>query len=544
MTCRPLWKSLLTMLAGLLMMSVLPAQAQPASPPMPGVALDQLQTPMGQAVKNYLQGKVHQTGSVRLIVTLRTPAQPEHQLTPAQVQSQRRNLFAAQDAFIKRLNRLGGVPHKQFDTLPLVVIEAGDQALAHILNQSGDVHSIQEDALLQPSLAQSVPLVGADKAWGTGATGAGQTVAVLDSGVDATHPFLSGKVVAEACYSTNSSSAKSVCPNGTSAQTGTGAAKNCSLSGCAHGTHVAGIAAGAGASFAGVARDAKIIAVQVFSSQNSGCAAPPCLSAYTSDIIKGLEYVYGQRSNFAISAVNLSLGGGAYTGNCDSDSMKKPIDNLRAVGIASIVASGNEGKTASLSSPACISTAVSVGATTKTDTIASYSNSASFLTMLAPGSAINSSVPGASYASFNGTSMAAPHVAGAWAVLKSQKPAATVSEVLNALTSTGKLIKDGRNGVTKPRIQVDAALSKLAGATSSTTTTSTSTSTTSTTTTTVAAATCYTSSNYSHVLAGRAYNSWGYAYARGSNQYMGLNNTYTTRTLKKTGTNYYVIGSC
>lgn len=77
-----------------------------------------------------------------------------------------------------------------------------------------------------------------------------------------------------------------------------------------------------------------------------------------------------------------------------------------------------------------------------------------------------------------------------------------------------------------------------------TTTTAAATTTTATTTTTTVAASCYTSSNYSHVTAGRAVNSGGYALAKGSNQNMGLNNTFVTTTLKQTSPGYYVIGTC
>jgi hypothetical protein len=174
-------------------------------------------------------------------------------------------------------------------------------------------------------------------------------------------------------------------------------------------------------------------------------------------------------NSYQIASVNISIGGGRFTSNCDSDfskapyDLKTPIDNLRAAGIATVIASGNESYTNAISFPACISSAVSVGSTTKSDIVSSFSNSASFLDLLAPGSSIYSSVPGGGYEYLNGTSMAAPHVAGAWAVLKQAKPAAGVAEVLNALKSTGKAVTDTRNGITKPRIQVNTALAALIG---------------------------------------------------------------------------------
>jgi subtilisin family serine protease len=95
-----------------------------------------------------------------------------------------------------------------------------------------------------------------------------------------------------------------------------------------------------------------------------------------------------------------------------------------------------------------------VGSTTKQNTTSSFSNSSGLVSLLAPGTAIASSVPGAAYSTASGTSMATPHVAGAWAVLKSAKPTATVAEILSALQNTGVPITDTRNGVVKSLIQI------------------------------------------------------------------------------------------
>lgn len=484
----------------LLTLVITGAQAQnsiTASSMAAAFQLDKAGLPEHKALKDFLLQKSRQAGGVRLIVELRTETVPEHKLSASGWVAQRNRIAEAQKAFLQKIVQKQGRELKRFKTLPYVVVEGNENFLQALLDMSGNVASIQEDRLHFPSLAESVPLIGGDKAWSAGATGAGQTVAIIDSGVDSTHPFLNGKVVAEACYSTSSgSTSTTVCPNGQNEQVGTGAGRECTIAGCLHGTHVAGIAAGKGNDFSGVAKDANIIAVQVFSTFHSGCGSTsPCISAYTSDIIKGLEYVYSLRDAYKIAAINMSLGGGSYYSNCDTDAMKKVIDNLRAAGIATVIASGNESKTYSIASPACISSAISVGATTKTDTVASYSNSAKILTMLAPGSAINSSVPDGKFQSLNGTSMATPHVTGAIAVLRSAQPAASVDTLQAALLSAGKPVKDSRNYLTKPRLDIHATLAKLGGAGSTTTTTgiSTTTSSTAATTTTTSSTTTTTS---------------------------------------------------
>ena len=160
---------------------------------------------------------------------------------------------------------------------------------------------------------------------------------------------------------------------------------------CSHGTHVAGIAAGKGTTFSGVAKDANIIAIQVFSrfddpAQCGGSA--PCVMSYTSDQILGLERVYALRNTYNIASANMSLSGGSSTAPCNTASQKPIIDSLRTAGIATVIASGNSGQTSSIGSPACIESAVSVGSTTDADAVSSFTNSAYFLSLLAPGSSI------------------------------------------------------------------------------------------------------------------------------------------------------------
>ena len=372
----------------------------------------------------------------------------------------------AGDQLMRKIDPAGAKKARRFKHFPMVAMAVDANEIRRLAN-SPETAWIAEDRIHKPSLAQSVPLVEANLAHTQGFTGAGQTIAVLDTGVDASHPFLAPRVVAEGCFSSNSSDTTSVCPNGQQSQTGAGAAAPCSPSGCSHGTHVAGISAGNGPSFTGVAPGANVIGVQVFSQFNSSSSClpdpAPCISAFTSDIIAGLEFVLSQANSLNIAAVNMSLGGGSFTSFCDSDPTKVAIDALRAAGIATIVASGNEGQTNAISGPACISTSVSVGSTTKQDTVSSFSNSASFLTLLAPGGSINSSVTGTGFSVFSGTSMATPHVAGAFAVLRSANPTASVDELIGALIGTGLPITDSRNQITKPRIRIAQAIAAQGG---------------------------------------------------------------------------------
>ncbi len=426
-----------------------------------------------------LLDKANEYGRVRVIVGLDVTFTPEGELdSPQAVQAQQQAIQNAQNQVWQALSGSGSELIANFQYIPYMAVAVDAPALT-LLAGLPQVINIQEDELAKSTLASSIPVIGADDAWAAGNTGAGQTIAILDTGVDKTHSFFTGgKVVSEACYSTTGSDQfngtyQSVCPGGVTESTAPGSGIDCvaAASGypyaqenCQHGTHVAGIAAGNPSSGPniGVAKDSDIIAIQVFTLFKDFDFA----ASFTTDQIKGLERVYALRNTYDIAAVNMSLGGSTqYTSPCDGDSRKAIIDTLRSADIATIIASGNGdaygvGYKNSMSAPACISTAVSVGATTDWDTITSFSNVANFLDFLAPGHDITSAIPGGGTAAWDGTSMAAPHVAGAWAVVRSNAPNASVNDVFDALDDTGTPVDDNRSGGTVqniPRINVDLA---------------------------------------------------------------------------------------
>lgn len=417
----------------------------------------------------HLLSKAQNQETVNIIVGFEIPDyHPEGHLKGNQTAAQHKAIAQAQRTLQVSMGNQQAQKAKPFRSIPFMAMKV-DEAALQGLAKNPLVTSIQEDRIHRPSLDASVPRIGADTTATKGYDGSGWAVAVLDTGVDNTHPFLAGKVVAEACYSTTdvNASTTTVCPNGEESMVGAGAGVDCTstIPGCDHGTHVAGIAAGASGGLSGVASGADIISVQVFTRVDNStyCGGfSPCLVAYTSDIILGLEHILSLSNSYDIAAANLSMGSGYHPEHCDSIAAaeKAVIDNLLSAGVATTASSGNEYYADAIGDPACISTVISVGATTDADTVADYSNSADILTLLAPGSSIYSSVPGGGYESWDGTSMAAPHVAGALALLRQKESNATVSELVTALQATGEGITDV-NGITKPRIQVDAAMASM-----------------------------------------------------------------------------------
>ncbi len=438
-----------------------------------GIARPSMQVPV-VAVPPEVLTALADAGAAQVIVGVRTLFVPEGLLGDQNaVVDQRAAMRTAVDTVMGRAAAAGAVVGEPFETIPFFTARVDAAALAALVALP-DVASIAADTLLSPSLAQSTPLINAPAAWAAGHTGAGWSVAILDTGVERTHSFFGGRIISEACYSNSggTGSGSSLCPGGAPSSTADGSAAPCTITSCDHGTHVAGIAAGGNGpgGVNGVAPAAGIIAMQVFTRFDSplSCSRPPCALSYTSDFVRGLErtlILAGAGNANQVASVNLSLGGGGpYSTNCDASqaATKAAVDNLRSIGVATVIASGNSGFRTGVSFPACVSTAVSVGSTTKADAFSTFTNrSGSMVHLLAPGGAITASVPGNGYSAKSGTSMAAPHVAGAWAVLKHALPSASVTQVLTAARDGGQLIGDPLSGATYRRINVNAARLRL-----------------------------------------------------------------------------------
>lgn len=331
---------------------------------------------------------------------------------------------------------------RDYRHLPMVALRLNALSDLDALAQRPEVVVVYEDQPMHLHLAQSVPLVRQPLAATLNQTGAGTTVAILDTGVDYTRAAFGSCAAPGVPATCRVIYAQDFAPDD-GARDADG-----------HGSNVAGIVAG-------IAPGGKIAALDVF----DGAAASSV------DIVDAINWAIGTRAAYNIVAINMSLGGNLYSSPCGTGNpFRTPIINARAAGILSVASSGNDGSATSLSIPACTPEAVSVGAVydasvgpitysvcadaaTVADKVACLSNSASFLTLLAPGALITAA--GSTYA---GTSQAAPHVSGAVAILRSAYPSESVNATVTRLTSRGVNITDPRNSLVKPRIDALASL--------------------------------------------------------------------------------------
>ncbi|MDX3659845.1 S8 family serine peptidase [Streptomyces sp. ID05-26A] len=274
-----------------------------------------------------------------------------------------------------------------------------------------DVGKIWLNGKVHPSLDVSVPQVGAPAAWQAGHTGAGATVAVLDTGYDPKHPDLAGIVKGEKDF------------------TGEGIVDT-----EGHGTHVASTVAGRGARYTGVARGADLLIGKVC--QAGGCPFDA--------ILAGMQWA----ADSGAKVVNMSLGGGS--GDGVSDPLEIAVNRLSAQkGTLFVVAAGNYGQNTPVASPASADAALAVASVSKQDGYSRFSQPGPRFKdyavkpdISAPGEDIVAARAAGTladravdehYARLTGTSMATPHVAGAAAILAAQHPEWTGRQIKAAL---------------------------------------------------------------------------------------------------------------
>ena len=277
------------------------------------------------------------------------------------------------------------------------------------------------DGVRQPSLDESVPQIGAPAAWAAGFTGTGVKVAVLDTGIDATHPDLASQVIAQKNFTEDPSN----------------------LDVIGHGTHVASTIAGTGAAsggqFKGVASGARLLDGKVC--ESIGCTE--------SAILAGMEW---GATNAKV--INMSLGG---QDTPAIDPLEEAVSTLTAqFGTLFVIAAGNSGPGAgSVESPGSADAALTVGAVDKSDVMADFSSRGPRVgdgaikpDLTAPGVDITAArskdgvfgSPGERYTELSGTSMATPHMAGSVAILAQQHPTWTPAQLKSALMGSTKAI--------------------------------------------------------------------------------------------------------
>ncbi|WP_112242042.1 S8 family peptidase [Kribbella monticola] len=318
---------------------------------------------------------------------------------------------------------------------------------------SRSVAKVWLDRKVQATLDRSVPMIGAPQAWAAGYTGKGVKVAILDTGIDETHPDLQGKVSVSKNFTGDPSVAD----------------------GFGHGTHVASIITGTGAAsggkYKGVAPDVSLLIGKVLDHTGFGDE---------SDVIAGMEWAAAQGAR----VVNLSLGGPAPVDEAQ-DPGALAVDKLSAsTNTLFVVAAGNSGGKSTIGSPGVAEAALTVASVDKADHLASYSSrgplpyndrvdkpdiagpGSDIVAARAAGTTMGSPVDDY-YTTASGTSMATPHVAGAAAILAQEHPDWTGPELKAALMASSK--DDGYNAFEQGAGRVDLVRATSQQVTSTTT---------------------------------------------------------------------------
>jgi|GEM_PF-4347585 len=374
----------------------------------------------------------------------------------------KKEVSALQDEVMVQLDPASIQPRTRFDLIAgfsASVTRKGLEQLAAMDN----VALIEEDVKVFPETYEGLALI-APGPYRRSHGGQGVAVAVVDTGINYLHPALGGAPLGA---NTKVLGGYDVADNDPDPSDCYGHGTNCA-------GIVAGLNTGTGSYIGGVAPEAKLYALKI----TTGCNS----YSYVSNIVAAWDWAVAHRNDnpdYPIKIISTSFGYGKFTAPCDdsSPSLAAAAANAAANGILIFVSSGNSSQPGALSSPACLSDTISVGAVWDADfanyhrdQVAYYSNSAYFLDLLAPSH--NASTPnwdGGYRTDFGGTSAACPYAAGSAALIQSWARSTngeflSPSEVINILTTSGDPVTDPKSAITKPRIHIEQAASRGAPA--------------------------------------------------------------------------------
>ncbi|MDP1729461.1 MAG: S8 family serine peptidase, partial [archaeon] len=385
-----------------------------------------------------LEKSLRANGEVRVIIKFNNPEE--------------KNAFNSAKKDIQTVIGKNKIKHDFGDSITL---DVNSKDLEN-LKKNKNIESITLIPSKKLFLQDSVPLINATLAWnlqvnGFNLTGSGETVCIIDTGVNYTHLDLGG------CFGNNNVSSNCKIIGGWN----TLADNNNTMDVQGHGTHVSGIVAANG-TINGVAKNAKIIMMMAY---NSSAAV-----FYDDDLKEAIDWCVSNSSVFNISVISMSLGGGSYSSSCDYQddplNLTDSIHSATAKNISVVVATGNDYSTTDIASPSCVSGVIPVGSTDKSDVISTFSNTNSLVKLLAPGENINSTCITGGYCLMSGTSMATPHVAGAILLinqyLRQLGQVKTPADIEILLNNTGKRVEDlGFSNLNFSRINVYLAILNL-----------------------------------------------------------------------------------
>lgn len=373
------------------------------------------------------------SSSLGVIVTLR---QPSALRSPSiDVPRLRSQVASAQTKLLSGVPASEFVATRRYAAVPAVAGRVTPYGL-QALQARSDIAQVALDGVGDAGMNLTVPMIHANETFDSGVTGAGEIVAVIDTGIDTDHPDLSDSIAYEKCFLTGGG-----CPS----------EPHVAEDDHGHGTNVAGIITSNGTvAPRGVAPNAQIAAYKVLNASASGLF---------SDWLAALDDIIANHPE--VDFINMSLQSGFA---CPSMALDVAVTTLHQQGIGTFIAAGNHGTKTAFTIPACLTDSISVGAvydsnigtspslksgcstphlaTTAADIVACWSDSSPDLDLLAPGAAVTSTGRTGTTSTFRGTSQAAPHAAAVAALLKEELPGLSLDDIVSRMKSTGTVLTD------------------------------------------------------------------------------------------------------